>query len=829
MKVIGDGPIPARIMIVGEAPGKEEEASGKPFVGLSGQELSRMLQEAGMIRAECYVTNVCKWRPEENKLKHFIPEAKKDVTSDCVLMFDRMVKPVVWEGYQELLKEIELVNPNIIIAFGNLSMWALTGKCSNPGEQAVPSGITSWRGSLLETTVRRKDGTPYKLIPTYHPANILREWENRYPAIHDLRRVEKESKEIGYKLPAYKFIVRPSYGQVMDILDKLYAACEKGPVDLAVDIETKRKQISCIGLAWSDLDALCIPIMSRGRREGYWLDVQELEIVWTLHKLLKHKNCRVIGQNFQYDVQYLWRNWKLLPNFCWDTMTAHHTMFLALPRSLHFQASMYCEFFRYWKDESQEEGGKFSEDENWEYNCKDVVYTWEIKKVQEQALVALNQVEQFTFQMTLWWATLAAMLKGMRINDKIRPEMGAEFQKKMDENLVFLKDVLGHPLNPRSHPQMMKLFYQDLKAPIQFSRKTKRPTLDDPALEKIAEKEPLLKPLIASIGDYRTLGVFKSTFIESELDADGRMRCTIDQNGTDTLRMASYENAFYTGMNMQNLPSDKSKSIGKAAKRVRAAGMELKLPNIRALFPPDEGKIIWEADLDRADLQIVVWETDDPMLKSALRRGVDIHLLNAFILAGKEPPPLEELIEKPEHPNYREHRARYKLLREFAKVFCHGTNYGGRPKTMAANCGITVHDAERAQRIWFGAHPSIKDWHEQVLAQISETRSVSNKFGYTMRFFGRIEDCFTEALAWIPQSSVSCIINRGWVQVLTNVKETEVLMQVHDSLVGQHDIALHSTLVPRIEENLRVLVPYDDPLIIPIGVKSSTASWGECK
>jgi len=77
MRVKGEGPIPARIMLVGEAPGEQEERSGTPFCGSSGQELNRMLHEVGIMRSECYVTNVCKLRPPDNQISAWVATTKK--------------------------------------------------------------------------------------------------------------------------------------------------------------------------------------------------------------------------------------------------------------------------------------------------------------------------------------------------------------------------------------------------------------------------------------------------------------------------------------------------------------------------------------------------------------------------------------------------------------------------------------------------------------------------------------------------------------------------------------------------------------------------------
>src|SRR6266404_8005181 len=150
-EINGDGPIPSRIMIVGEAPGAEEEFKGKPFVGASGIELNRMLGEAGISRSECFVTNVSRVRPPENKISYFIPERKSDVTSRHTLLRDRHVTEEIIQGVAQLKLEIDCVRPNIIIALGNTPLWALTGR----------KGILKWRGSMLQSDIR-----PVKVIPT---------------------------------------------------------------------------------------------------------------------------------------------------------------------------------------------------------------------------------------------------------------------------------------------------------------------------------------------------------------------------------------------------------------------------------------------------------------------------------------------------------------------------------------------------------------------------------------------------------------------------------------------------------------------------------------
>ena len=250
------------------------------------------------------------------------------------------------------------------------------------------------------------------------------------------------------------------------------------------------------------------------------------------------------------------------------------------------------------------------------------------------------------------------------------------------------------------------------------------------------------------------------------------------------------------------------------------------LPNVRSLFGPDPGCTFFDLDLDRADLQVVVWETGDEMLKSALRLGVDIHLLNAFLLDNKEAPPLGELVES--HPKYADHRGPMKHKREFAKVFCHASDYGGGARTIAGHLGRTVAEVDRAQKLWFGAHPGIKTWHDSVAAQVAKRRYVENKFGYRWYIFDRTDGILPEAIAWIPQSTVSIVINKAWESIDRNVPEAEVLMQVHDSLAGQFPTHRKAVILPLLKKHAEVIIPYDEPLIIPVGIATSEVSWGDC-
>jgi DNA polymerase-1 len=476
------------------------------------------------------------------------------------------------------------------------------------------------------------------------------------------------------------------------------------------------------------------------------------------------------------------------------------------------------------------------EDEHWTYNCKDCVYTREVGEVLAETVASMGLAEVDRVQQSLFWPVLRAMQIGVRIDEARAREMADQIQDAISDREAFLQRVLGHSINIASPVQMQALFYEDLgqravmKRTMIGGKMLMRPTCDDEALTKIGNREPLIRPICNAIADLRTLQKFLGDFVMMKRDIDGRMRCSFniagDAKGKSapySYRLSSGKNAFGSGGNLQTIPSEKSKSMGKAQAR---GSLDFTLPNIRRMYVPDPGYTFFDMDLDRADLQVVVWESGDAMLKEALRLGADIHLLNVFVLDGKDPPPLEELVET--HPRYADHRFPRKHKREFAKVFCHATNYVGGEKTVAEHTGRTVAEISRAQKIWFGAHPGIKRWHTETEAQITKRRFVENRFGYRWHIFDRIEGILPEAVAWIPQSTVGCVINRIWLNIHARLPEAQVLLQVHDSLAGQFPAHRKAEMISRLADCARVIVPYDDPLVIPSGVSTSEESWGDC-
>lgn len=238
-------------------------------------------------------------------------------------------------------------------------------------------------------------------------------------------------------------------------------------------------------------------------------------------------------------------------------------------------------------------------------------------------------------------------------------------------------------------------------------------------------------------------------------------------------------------------------------------------PNVRKLFVPDDGYLMFEADLKGADAQVVAWEAKDEDLKNAFRSGMDLHVKNASDMWGAT------FTSLPEGSYARDHK------RQECKHTVHGINYGCTPRTTAIQRGWPISEAERFHRRWFALHPGIPDnFHGGVRNSLQRDRTVWNKFGFRRVYFDRIENSFTEALAWIPQSTVALNSYLGALQLEARYPRVEILLQDHDSLVFQFRLE-HCPRAADIQSTLLVKTPYEDPLYIPWDLKVSDVSWGD--
>lgn len=797
MTVAASGPRNAKIMIVGDVPHEQDLRRGEPFIGGGGFELTKMLTEAGIRRDDCYMTLVFKSRCYPNELN--IIEKKKDRQPNHIYFQGQFITQKLYDACMSIRDEVERVKPNVICTVGDLALFALTGQTSS----------YNYRSSIMASTLT----AGYKVIPTLRSDIIHTQYARRPWMVHDLKRVKKNSLNPGLFHRDYKLLIAVDNSDqwFKEITDKLRwiqnTHLKTNNAPLACDIETRGGHITCVSFAWSPTEALCIQLAPLRNPEGFWSAEDEAVLVAWMCELLMHPNVLLVGQNFNYDLQYIFRHWGILPSNVADTMLMQHSAFSTLPKNLGFLSSMYCEDHLYWKDDRTDwKEGEDGEDEMkyWEYCATDSCRTLAVYHVLKSVLKSLGLEKVNEFQQRLRARVLNAMIRGVRIDHQKRNDLSLTLMQEMENRKHWLREVIGYELNPRSPLQMQDFFYRQMGLKKLMS-KTGGVTTADAALQTLGAREPILWPIIRKISEMRSLGVFHSTFVLAGLDIDKRMRCSFNVAGTETYRFSSSKNAFGTGMNLQNIP--KGGDTGDLED-------SLELPNIRELFIPDPGKTIVDIDLDSADARIVAWESDCQWLKKCFK-------------AGKKPY-VEIMKEYYQDDTKNKKSPEYPLF----KSLCHGTHYMGTAEGIAPRIGLDVRQTQQIQDWYFSKNPEIKQWHEEVKKQVRGRRYVENAFGYRVYFFDKPEgNIFNQAVADIPQSSVACLVNRIWAALEDNIpQETlQVLMQVHDSLVFQIPTYRKSELLDEVMDiGNSIVVPYSDPLHIPMGLVSSETSWGEC-
>lgn len=574
---------------------------------------------------------------------------------------------------------------------------------------------------------------------------------------------------------------------------------------MACDIETRAGHTACIGFATSKTEAICFPLMARGHAEySYWSRDEEFYVMLALRDLLSHPNVRIYGQNFSYDAQYIWRFWNVVPRLGFDTLLGSHVLFPGLEKGLDVLSSLYCEYHVYWKDDGKEWASKMDESVLWSYNCMDCVRTFEIAENMIPLIEESGLQDQCVFLHKVWHLTLDAMIDGVRVDHDNKAELSTHLDEEAKARIAWIKDILGFEVNPKSPKQMIDLFYGAFGQRMILNRKTKKPTCDDEAIAKIALREPLLRPLVKKIQEFRSISVSKSTFIDAPVDVDGRMRTLYKPAGTETFRLSSSANAFGSGLNMQNIPSGDEEA-------------EFDLPNVRKIFLPDPDHEIADCDLSSADLYVVVWESDEPAYKQLLRSGLDAYteIAKEFF---KDPSIIKE-----------DHR------RKYFKGLAHGTHYLGTPAGMAPKLALPQAEIARVQQWYYARFPGIKRWQDSVVERLMAAHMVQNIWGYRRVYFDRLEGTIkNQAVAWIGQSTVAIYINKIWDAIYSSEAARDlgikISLQVHDSLVFQYPIR-HAVQARAaiLDIASKVIIPYKDPLVIPLGLKHSTISWGHCK
>lgn len=351
-----------KIVICGEAWGANEGRYKHPFIGGSGIELFRMCVEASLLsphpsdhdliarwysyqdpkatiaiwanHPEVHLTNVFNIHPPRNDLAYFCGPKAEGISGYPALLKSKYVRSEFEPELDRLANELLSLDPNLIICFGNTSLWALAGRV----------GITKLRGTTLLST---HTAAGFKLLPTLHPAFVLRNYSSRPTVIADLMKASRECLFPELRRPHREIWIEPTYGDLSTFYHTHILGCDL----LSVDIETSGDRVTCIGFAPSPGIAIVVPFDDSRRADGNYWPTRSLELaVWEIvRRIMVDREIPKLFQNGVYDISFLLRAYGIPTyNAAHDTMLLHHAQQPEALKALGYLGSVYAND-RAWK------------------------------------------------------------------------------------------------------------------------------------------------------------------------------------------------------------------------------------------------------------------------------------------------------------------------------------------------------------------------------------------------------------------------------------------------------------------------------------------------
>lgn len=323
------GPTPCKVAILAEAPGEHESERGIPLVGPSGRELRRMLNTVGVDLDDVFKCNVFSRRPPSNDIAAgygtLIPSAASKALGPLTSNPTTWLDDAFFPELDRVQAELAACNPNVVIALGNTATWAL----------GLGSGINTLRGTVHLTSIGSR---AVKVLPTFHPAAVLRDWSLRTIAIADLEKANVESASPDLNFDNTQLWLAPTLEDLAD-----FEALHMGEATVcATDVETKRGQITCLSFAPSVHHSIVVPFWQEGPQPHYWRTLSDELAAWKwVRKWIESPTLVKVMQNGCYDTMYFMAH-GMKPRGCVaDTMLQHHSLFCELRKGLGFLGSVY--------------------------------------------------------------------------------------------------------------------------------------------------------------------------------------------------------------------------------------------------------------------------------------------------------------------------------------------------------------------------------------------------------------------------------------------------------------------------------------------------------
>lgn len=645
------GPNP-RIMVIGEAPGAQEDEQGLPFVGPSGDLNNEALAKAGLGGVPIYFTNVAKCRsigpPKPGQIKacrHYLEE------------------------------EIASVKPEFVLLYG-ATAWKQFGVGS----------ITENAGK--ETTSPKIPGA--KIMPVLHPAAILRSPEKKPAWMGDVARfghMTKGSLLTDIDVSVYLADIPEALEGLLDTLTK----ADSFSFDFEANTRPwwhKQYRPYTISFAGRDPDGtlgtVVVPIF---HRDHEW-DPNVLSFFWArLTDIMADPSKKKTVHNAAYDVPVYYRTCAMLhgvppcmPYVDFDTMSAAKVLDENVSVGLKYRGRADLG----WPDWDIDATKEHPLDELAQYNGWDAAATYLLRELYEQRLLETPRLHKYFHQVEMpkVRGIVKVMVNGYAIDV---PRLRTEWKKAITEQQEAKAKI---PVdNPGSSQQVAKWLFEDLKLPVISLTPGRQPSTDEPTIRTLALDHPEVRPIVEYRQPTKKISTYYSNMAASALHSyDGLPHADYRTTSVETGRLASF---FHTTPR----PTFDGKS------------------QVRPIITAPPGWVFVQCDYAQIEARIAAWAAagkpgpgdtiNGNMLRAFLERR-DIYRENAAEMLNK---PLAT-ITKDERQNF----GKVPVLASLYRITAKGLRSYAWNK---ADLALTLGEAQRALQAFHNLWPEFHLWHDR--------------------------------------------------------------------------------------------------------------------
>jgi len=569
--LMGQGPKPARAMVVGEAPGKREDDINRPFSGRAGELLDRALDIAGLNREELYITNVVHCRPPDNRT----PD--KDETRTCRDL--------------HLIREINRVKPEFILALGNTAYKALL----NPR-----GGIMKNRGVELPS-----EEYGCTILPTVHPALILRDPRHADDFMRDIVRFAKLlNGDIDTdELENLEVRIVRDIDEAIEWCDYFEHDDHRGQA-IAYDVETTgldpydpEARILSIGLACMDSIVVFPLETKRGLAP---------EIYPRLNLLLGGGKLKPVAHNAKFDDKWLLtRGVYCRPVF--DTMLAAHLIDENRRVGLKQLARRLCDAPN-WDVGIDFKKGTPKLSKLLPYNGYDAYYTLRLYAILRTEMIQDKALAR-VFQQLLMPACRAFRYienRGVWVD----PDKLTAARASVEGHIAMVEERLGEfgeDVNWNSPQQVARILFDELELPLSAFTKSGAPSTSEAVLIALKDEHEIIEDIL----EFRKWRKYRTTYVEpwsEQVDGNSRLHPRFKLHGTVTGRLSAEK------PNLQQVPRD---------------------PFIRGLIGAPSNWSFVQADFSQIELRVAAALAQEPTMIEAFHNEEDLHTLTAMTITGK--------------------------------------------------------------------------------------------------------------------------------------------------------------------------------------------------